>query len=140
MLTKSAMVRKSVVPAGQLLVAVGVPVITPVDEWMDMAEDTPAMDGGRIIGDVFPAGDYVCITHTGDYGSLKDAHSLPEDWMKKEDWDDRHKTADGATTWRSRTEFYMTDPGEEPDPGKWETDIEFLIAYDGEYSGARNFF
>jgi hypothetical protein len=33
--------------------------------------------------------------------------------------------------WGGRVEFYITDPGEEPDPAKWETELAFLVA-DGE--------
>lgn len=38
-------------------------------------------------------------------------------------WD----TAEG-TAWRARAEHYLTNPAEEPDPARWETDVAFLTA------------
>ena len=36
-------------------------------------------------------------------------------------WD----TSQGSA-WRSRAEHYLTDPSQEPDPAKWETDVAYL--------------
>jgi hypothetical protein len=33
-----------------------------------------------------------------------------------------------GTAWRGRAEHYLTDPAQEPDPAKLETDVAFLIS------------
>jgi hypothetical protein len=33
-----------------------------------------------------------------------------------------------ALAWRGRAEHYLTDPAQEPDPAKLETDVAFLIS------------
>ncbi|MDR3714259.1 MAG: GyrI-like domain-containing protein [Puia sp.] len=139
---------------GLLLVAVGVPIVSGVQ--FEDGENGAAIgvapgwvgsgNSGRILGwddsflyGVLPAGSYVCVTHTGGYACLGEVHQSLEEWMEKEDWTDRHRSADGAIHWRCRVESYITDPQTVPDPGDWRTDVEFLIAYEGEY-GSRKFF
>ena len=39
----------------------------------------------------------------------------------------QERTAEGSA-WRSRAEHYLTDPSQEPDPAKLETDVAILIA------------
>lgn len=34
---------------------------------------------------------------------------------------------DGESTWIGRIERYLTDPSQEPDPSRWETEIAYLL-------------
>jgi hypothetical protein len=39
----------------------------------------------------------------------------------------RMSPASQGSAWRGRAEHYLTDPSQEPDPAKLETDVAFLI-------------
>jgi len=82
----------------------------------------------RISVDIFPAGCYAVSTYTGTYkgkGLMKATAALL-DWAQehKITWDT--STIDNVEWWRARYESYITDPEEEPDPKKWQTEIIFL--------------
>jgi hypothetical protein len=32
-----------------------------------------------------------------------------------------------GAAWRGRAEHYLTDPSQEPDPAKWETEVAYLV-------------
>jgi len=99
---------------GKLLVEVGFPVAHAV------AGDE------RVIGGMFPAGDYASLVHTGDYRFLRDAHMELEAWVEKTGRCDKELCDDGVA-FASRTEFYLTDEGVIPDPARWETEVAFFL-------------
>ncbi len=35
---------------------------------------------------------------------------------------------DAGEKWSCRLEFYLTDPAEQPDTGKWQTELAFRLA------------
>jgi hypothetical protein len=37
------------------------------------------------------------------------------------------QTSEEGKAWGARIEAYLTDPAEEPDPQKWQTELAFLI-------------
>jgi len=85
-------------------------------------------DDGRIQAGLLPAGRYVVLRHTGPYDGLVASNAALLRWADEQgialdSWD----TADG-TAWRGRAEHYLTNPAEEPDSAKWETDVAFLTA------------
>lgn len=86
----------------------------------------PVTSEGEIIADQLPAGRYGVILNTGPFHDLAGAHYALLDWGKTNGvpW----QTADEGRTWGVRIEYYLTDPAEEPDPQKWETEIAFLAA------------
>jgi len=95
---------------------VGIPVARPID------------GDARVQPGVVPAGQYVTAVHTGPYDQLMEAtRSLLE-------WADQHgivwqTTRRGdAEVWVARLEYYPTDPEQEPDANKWETELAFLTA------------
>jgi effector-binding domain-containing protein len=96
-------------------VDVGVPVATPVE------------GDGRVIVDTLPTGRYAVILHTGDYSTVVQGSIALLDWSKANNiaW---VRSDDGVEErWGARVEHYITDPGEEPDSSKWETEVAFLL-------------
>jgi effector-binding domain-containing protein len=83
---------------------------------------------GHIISDALPAGRYASLLYTGDYSGLMDANGSLIGWAVEQGiewdaWDAEHGHAFG-----SRFETYITDPGDEPDPSKWETEVAIRVA------------
>jgi effector-binding domain-containing protein len=79
---------------------------------------------GRIHAGVLPAGRYAVLLYTGPYENLVSVTAGLLEWAEA------HNVAwkmDGEE-WGSRLEWYLTDPGEEPDSAKWETELAFLTA------------
>jgi hypothetical protein len=98
---------------------VGVPVAAPIE------------GDGRVIADVLPAGSYVTTIYTGNVmndGLMRATGDLLA-WAEKNGvmWD---KWQSGATGegWKARVEFYLTDPDDEPDLDKWDTELAFKVA------------
>lgn len=89
---------------------------------------SPLSGDGRINADILPAGRYASVLYTGDYSGLMEANRVLVEWAKENGiaWD-RWDSPQGDT-FRSRFETYITDPGEEPDPTKWETEVAIKLA------------
>jgi effector-binding domain-containing protein len=102
--------------ARQLEVEAGVPVAAAVD------------GDGEIISGVLPAGRYATVTHVGHPSELAGVTGALLDWAAGQGltWD-MSRNGD-AERWGSRLEFYLTDPAEEPDMSKWETQLAFRLA------------
>jgi effector-binding domain-containing protein len=87
-----------------------------------------AVDGdGRIIAGTFPEGTYASIIYTGDFKDMMQGHIALENWIREQGLKEKVQTLAGETRWGGRTEFYLIDPDNEPDPGKWQTEIVFLL-------------
>lgn len=71
----------------------------------------------RILAGVLPSGTVATVTHLGPYDGLPGAWKALTEWM-----DSQGLKAAGAP-W----EVYVNDPGAEPDPSKWRTDIFFPV-------------
>jgi effector-binding domain-containing protein len=99
-----------------LEVEAGVPVASPVE------------DDGDIRAGTLPAGQFAVMTHTGAPDTLTAATAELLDWADDHGlaWDVTR--ADGVEQWRCRVEFYLTDPAQEPDLGKWQTQLAFRLA------------
>jgi hypothetical protein len=102
--------------AGNMDVELGVPVAS-------------ALPGdGRIASGIIPAGRYASLVYTGVNG-IKGNKALL-DWAAKNNirwdrWDDQNGDAFGA-----RVEYFLTDPAEQPDRKKWETEVAIRLADD----------
>jgi len=85
------------------------------------------VDGDMIAG-VIPAGRYATVTHVGHPSELMGATGALLDWAAGQGltWDVSPDA--GGERWGSRVEFYLTDPGEEPDMSKWATELAFRLA------------
>ena len=73
---------------------------------------------GEIVAAELPDGDVAVTTHFGPFDQMQPGYEAIEEWMRE------NGRADGGPPW----EVYMTDPGEEPDPAKWRTDIYWPLA------------
>ena len=72
----------------------------------------------EVLREVLPGGPAAVTTHTGPYDTLSDAYAAIQQWMETE-----HLVASGAP-W----EYYVTDPGQYPDPKDWKTDVFWPLA------------
>lgn len=99
---------------GELEVGAGVPTAASV------AGD------GRVEGDLLAAGRYAVLVHTGPLEDLVTATAELLRWGAEQGlrWQ-----MDGER-WGGRIEWYFTDPAQEPDRGKWQTELAFLVAND----------
>jgi effector-binding domain-containing protein len=80
---------------------------------------------------VLPAGDYVTLLHVGPYDGLVQANAALQQWASQ-----RHvRWAMDGETWLGRIERYLTDPSQEPDPSKLETELAYLTASDSPEKG-----
>ena len=78
---------------------------------------SPMAGAGRVQAGELPAGTAATVTHLGPYDGLGATWSVLTAWMESED-------LEGAgAPW----EVYQTDPGAEPDPSRWRTDIFFPV-------------
>lgn len=100
----------------QLQVEAGVPVASAVD------------DDGDIRAGTLPGGRFVVMTHTGAPDTLMGATGELLDWAAARGlaWD--VTPTDEGESWGCRLEFYLTDPAEQPDLSKWQTQLAFRLA------------
>lgn len=77
-----------------------------------------AIEGeGRIVCGELPGGTVVTTIHMGPYEKLPEAHDALHVWMRE-----NSKEAAGP-----QWEYYWTDPGKEPDPQKWKTELVWPV-------------
>jgi effector-binding domain-containing protein len=100
----------------ELQVEVGVPVASPV------------ADEGEVRAGTLPAGRFAVMTHTGAPNTLVAATAELLDWAQAQGlaWD--VSRTDAGEHWGCRVEFYLTNPAEEPDASKWQTQLAFRLA------------
>jgi len=94
----------------------GVPVAAPVN-----GDDL-------VVAGVLPAGRYATVTHTGHPSELMGITGALLDWAAEQGlaWD--ISPSEDGERWGARLEFYLTDPAEEPDMSKWQTQLAFRLA------------
>jgi effector-binding domain-containing protein len=88
-------------PGTMVDVEAGFPVATTI---------TPA---GRVLSGSLPGGRVVEAMHIGPYDTMESTYAAVERYFADA------KLSPGAVMWES----YLTDPGAEPDPAKWQTQI-----------------
>ena|SRR5437868_6523778 len=102
--------------AGNMDVELGVPIANATQ------------GDNRVTPGVIPAGRYASVVYSGVTG-ITGNRALIE-WAVKNNirwdrWDDEHGDA-----FRSRVEYFLTDPAEQPDRKKWETEVAIRLADD----------
>lgn len=100
----------------QLEVEAGVPVASAVE------------GDGNVQPGTLPAGRYATLLHVGAPPTLEAATAALLDWAAERNlaWDVSETGA--GEKWGCRLEFYLTDPAEQPDLTKWETQLAFRLA------------
>src|SRR5262245_51830061 len=120
--------QQGVAPAGAPLMRFHV---INMESKMDIEMGVPvasALSGnGRVSAGVLPAGRYATLIYTGVTNGLEGNKALI-DWAKAngiawDRWDDANGDA-----FRSRYESYLTNPDDEPDQAKWETEVAIRLA------------
>jgi effector-binding domain-containing protein len=102
--------------ARQLEIEAGVPVAAPVD------------GDGAVFSAMLPAGRYATLIHVGHPSGLVDATARLLERASEQGLAFDMAERDGAEQWACRLEIYLTDPSQEPDMDKWETQLAFKLA------------
>jgi effector-binding domain-containing protein len=84
-----------------------------VGEEMEIDLGVPVADGEQVL----PAGRWIVALHVGHFDGLRDAHGGVQEWARGQ-----------GLAWSECSEQYLTDPREEPDSSRWETELAYLIA------------
>ena len=94
----------------------GVPVAAPAD-----GDDL-------VVAGVLPAGRYATVIQIGHPSELVEVTGALLDWGAEQGltWD--VSPSEDGDRWGARLEFYLTDPREEPDMSKWQTQLAFRLA------------
>jgi effector-binding domain-containing protein len=102
--------------ARQLEIEAGVPVAAPAD------------GDGAVFSAVLPAGRYATLIHAGHPSGLPGATATLLEWASEQGLAFDMAERGGAEHWAGRLETYLTDPSQEPDMDKWETQLAFKLA------------
>jgi AraC family transcriptional regulator len=87
------------------------PGLYDIDVCLPLA--SPASGQGDILAGVLPAGLTAVAVHAGPYEDLGETYAALERWIE----------ANGLRTTGAPWEAYLTDPGEQPDPADWRTEV-----------------
>jgi hypothetical protein len=82
----------------------------------------------RASAGLLPAGRYAVLLYTGLYDNLVSVTAGLLEWAEKNSIVWKTDVLDDVEWWAGRVEWYPTDPADEPDPGKWQTELAFLTA------------
>jgi effector-binding domain-containing protein len=100
----------------QLNVEAGVPVAAAVE-----GDDL-------VIAGTLPAGRYATYLHVGPYDGLVGAVDALLRWADAQGLELDASSAEDGEHWGCRLEIYRTDPSEQPDATKWETQLALKLA------------
>jgi effector-binding domain-containing protein len=121
--------QQGIAPSGAPFVRyniINMPGMLDIEVGWPVASAVPG--NGHIAAGSFPAGRYGSLIHTGDYPGLLDATAALLAWAKKKGlvWDTFE--SDLGDGFASRFESYLTNPEEEPDRAKHETEVTIKLA------------
>lgn len=83
---------------------------------------------GRVIEGVLPEGRYVTLRHVGAPETLAGATASLLDWAANKGLAFDMSPSPEGERWGCRLEIYLTDPRDEPDMSKWETQLAIRLA------------
>jgi len=104
--------------ARELVVEAGIPVA---------GEVPPGTDLGDLEAGVLPPGRYATVVHVGPPDSLEGATGQLLRWAADTGLTFDVRPGDRGDVWGCRLESYLTDPREEPDTSRWETELAFRL-------------
>ena len=89
--------------------------------------DDPSLGSGEITAGVLPAGWFAVVRHRGHPDRLLGRTAALLEWGAAEGvgWDVAR--ADAGERWGCRTEHFLTNPEEQPDPNRWETELALRL-------------
>ncbi len=101
---------------GEIQIELGIEVAAPI----------PPDDA--LISGILPAGRYGSVVHTGPYDALGEANAALQTWIEREGLRSAVVETPAGDRWDCRLEIYLTDPETEQDPGRWRTEVTYLLA------------
>ena len=75
-------------------------------------------EAGEIRSGFLHGGSIVTATHTGAYENLPETYAAVDSWIKE----------NNLTGLGENWEWYVTDPGETPNPEEWKTEVFFPVS------------
>jgi effector-binding domain-containing protein len=99
---------------------------TRMDIEIGVPVDHAVPGDGRVNAGVLPAGRYAALVYTGIRNGIKGNAALL-DWGAKQGfvWD--RWEAENGDAFGARYESFLTDPADEPDQKKWETEVAIRL-------------
>ena len=91
----------------------------------------PVEGDGRVRAGRLPAGRYASLVYRGHYDELIDANAVLIGWARLCGFRFDSQETPAGERFGCRLEIYRTNPAEEPDPSKWETEVAIRVADDG---------
>jgi effector-binding domain-containing protein len=88
----------------------------------------PLTGDDSVLAGLLPAGRYASLLHRGPYEQLYEANGALGDWIKEQGLDVEIVKSPNGDRFGCRLEVYLTDPGVETDPEKWETEVALKLA------------
>lgn len=125
---------RGIVPAGPpFLRYLVIDMARGLDVEAGVPVDVPVEGDGSVIAGVLPGGRYVTLAQVGHPDALEQVTGDLLAWAARQGlvWDSE-PTPEGER-WGCRVEHYLTDPRDEPDMGRWTTELTFRLA-DGDAS------
>jgi effector-binding domain-containing protein len=117
----------AVAPAGPPFVRyITIDMLQRLDIEVGVPVAAPQSGDERVSADVLPAGNYATLLHVGPYPELMAATEHLLTWAANKGIRWTKRTEPDGERWNARLEFYLTDPQEEPDPQRYETELAFL--------------
>ena len=91
--------------------------------------EKPLSGNDRIITDIVPSGRYATLLYTGPYqgDGIHKTNAALMDWAKEKGVVWNTTTKNGGEWWNGRVEWYLTDPAQEKDVNKYQTEVAILI-------------
>jgi effector-binding domain-containing protein len=104
---------------GRLAERGAAPAGPPFIRYLSVADEleidlgVPVSGGDRVL----PAGRWGVAMHVGHFSGLRAAHGALQEQLREQ-----------GLAWTEFCEHYVTDPREEPDSSRWQTELSYLIA------------
>lgn len=96
------------------------PGMATIDCIIPLQQPAPGPDEDEIQAGELQGGPTLRATHTGPYETLNETYAVLENWLQEKGM------ARNGPNW----EWYVTDPGDEPDPANWRTEVYFPVQPD----------